>query len=113
MGGGYPALCARADANLAVIENMVASTPWLEFLAGDDKSVRSNTSVCLKVTDAAIAQAVAVSHQQSSRLHARLSRVVTGGIIVVAQMLGLATEWVTPTPTRSPALLMVSARRAG
>ena len=49
--GGYPALVERANANLAVIESMVAATPWLEFLAGDDKSIRSNTSVCLKVTD--------------------------------------------------------------
>jgi len=49
--GGYSALVGRANSNLAVVESMVASTPWLEFLAGDDKSIRSNTSVCLKVTD--------------------------------------------------------------
>ena len=28
----------------------------MEFLSGDDKSVRSNTSVCLKVTDLDAAQ---------------------------------------------------------
>jgi len=49
--GGYAGLVGRANANLAVIENMVANTPWLEFLSGDDASIRSNTSVCLKVTD--------------------------------------------------------------
>jgi len=49
--GGYAGLVAKADANLAVLEKFVDETPWMEFLAGDDKSVRSNTSVCLKVTD--------------------------------------------------------------
>jgi len=49
--GGYKGLVDRANANLGVIEKFVAETPWLEFLAGDDASVRSNTSVCLKVTD--------------------------------------------------------------
>merc|ERR1719173_397658 len=49
--GGYNGLCARSDANLAVFEKAVAETEWLGFLAGDDKSVRSNTSVCLTVSD--------------------------------------------------------------
>ena len=30
---------------------MRACHRWMEFLSGDDPSVRSNTSVCLKVTD--------------------------------------------------------------
>ena len=42
---------SRANANLAVLEKFVSATPWMEFLSGDDKSIRSNTSVCLKVTD--------------------------------------------------------------
>jgi len=49
--GGYPALVAKANANLAVIEAKVAATPWLSFLAGDDPTIRSNTSVCLNVDD--------------------------------------------------------------
>lgn len=49
--GGYAGLVDRANANLAVLESMVETTPWLEFLSGDDPSIRSNTSVCLKVTD--------------------------------------------------------------
>jgi len=49
--GGYAGLVGRANANLGAIEQFVAKTPWLEFLAGDDASLRSNTSVCLKVTD--------------------------------------------------------------
>jgi phosphoserine aminotransferase len=49
--GGYPGLVGRANSNLAVIEKFVEQTPWLEFLSGDDPAVRSNTSVCLSVTD--------------------------------------------------------------
>jgi phosphoserine aminotransferase len=53
--GGLKALMARADANAAVIAEWVARTPWIEFLAGDP-AVRSNTSVCLKVVDPAVAK---------------------------------------------------------
>ena len=49
--GGYAGLVDRANANLAVLESFVAKTPWVEFLAGDDPSTRSNTSVCLVVND--------------------------------------------------------------
>ena len=41
---------ARADRNLGVLANWVARTEWVDFLA-KDASTRSNTSVCLKVTD--------------------------------------------------------------
>ena len=49
--GGYKGLVDKANANLAVLEKFVAENDWIEFLSGDDKSVRSNTSVCLKVKD--------------------------------------------------------------
>ncbi|KAB0678028.1 phosphoserine transaminase [Aureimonas leprariae] len=52
--GGLPALKARADGNLAAIERFVEANPWLGFLAAD-KSIRSNTSVCLVFTDPAVA----------------------------------------------------------
>jgi phosphoserine aminotransferase len=48
--GGLAELQRRADANLAVLEDWVAKTPWVAFLA-EDKAIRSNTSVCLKVVD--------------------------------------------------------------
>jgi len=48
--GGYSGLVGRANANLAVVEKFVEATPWMEFLAVDPET-RSNTSVCLKVTD--------------------------------------------------------------
>ena len=51
--GGLKALIARADANTNVLADWVARTPWIDFLAGEP-SIRSNTSVCLKVVDPAI-----------------------------------------------------------
>jgi phosphoserine aminotransferase len=52
--GGLKAMMARADANAKVLTDWQAKTPWVDFLAAD-KSIRSNTSVCLKVVDPAIA----------------------------------------------------------
>jgi phosphoserine aminotransferase len=53
--GGVKALIARADANAKVLYDWVAKTPWVENLAVDP-ATRSNTSVCLKITDPAIAK---------------------------------------------------------
>ena len=52
--GGLPEMQRRADANLAVLADWVAKTPWVDFLA-QDPAARSNTSVCLKVVDAQVA----------------------------------------------------------
>ncbi|MFA5629885.1 MAG: phosphoserine transaminase [Porticoccaceae bacterium] len=46
--GGVAGTIARSEANLAVIEQFVASRDWIEFLAVDE-SIRSNTSVCLRL----------------------------------------------------------------
>jgi len=48
--GGLAEMQRRADSNLAVLEAWAAKTPWVAFLA-EDKAIRSNTSVCLKVVD--------------------------------------------------------------
>jgi phosphoserine aminotransferase len=48
--GGLTELRRRADANLAVLDEWVARTDWVDFLARDP-TTRSNTSVCLKVVD--------------------------------------------------------------
>jgi phosphoserine aminotransferase len=48
--GGLNALMKRADDNAKVIAHWVARTAWIDFLASDP-SIRSNTSVCLKVID--------------------------------------------------------------
>jgi phosphoserine aminotransferase len=46
--GGLAAMQGRADANLKVLEDWAGKTAWVDFLA-QDKAIRSNTSVCLKV----------------------------------------------------------------
>ncbi|HPL97695.1 MAG TPA: phosphoserine transaminase [Smithellaceae bacterium] len=45
---GLDGLIARSKANLKAVEEWVARTDWIEFLAADPKT-RSNTSVCLSV----------------------------------------------------------------
>jgi phosphoserine aminotransferase len=52
--GGLKSLIARADANTKVIAQWVARTPWVDFLA-KEPAIRSNTSVCLKIVDPAVA----------------------------------------------------------
>jgi len=48
--GGWKTLAARADANAAALDAWVQKTPWIENLA-IDPATRSNTSVCLRITD--------------------------------------------------------------
>ena len=52
--GGLPATMARADANLAALQSWVDQTGWVENLVATLEH-RSNTSVCLSITDAGIA----------------------------------------------------------
>ena len=51
--GGLAELQTRANGNLKTIEDWVAKTAWVDFLA-EDAACRSNTSVCLKVVDPAV-----------------------------------------------------------
>jgi phosphoserine aminotransferase len=51
--GGLKALRARADANAKVIADWVARSPWIEHLP-EIPATRSNTSVCLRLADAAV-----------------------------------------------------------
>jgi phosphoserine aminotransferase len=53
--GGLAALCTRADANARVLFDWTERTPWVENLALDP-ATRSNTSVCLKIVDPAVAR---------------------------------------------------------
>jgi len=48
--GGLRGLIARAEANLGVVSDWVARTPWVDFLASDP-ATRSCTSICLRVAD--------------------------------------------------------------
>jgi len=50
--GGLKALIARSNDNLHALEKWVANSNWAGFLA-KDASIRSNTSVCIAVTDPA------------------------------------------------------------
>src|ERR1700735_2751588 len=52
--GGLKALMARADKNLKVLADWQAKTSWIDFLAATP-AIRSNTSVCMKVTDPVVA----------------------------------------------------------
>jgi phosphoserine aminotransferase len=52
--GGLAGLVARADRNFAALAAWVAATPWVDFLA-EAPATRSNTSVCLKIVDPAVA----------------------------------------------------------
>jgi phosphoserine aminotransferase len=49
---GLQGLIARSNANLQALEKWVAASDWAGFLA-EDATIRSNTSVCIAVTDPA------------------------------------------------------------
>jgi phosphoserine aminotransferase len=51
--GGLSATVARSDANAKALSDWVAATSWVGHLARNPNE-RSNTSVCLKVVDAAV-----------------------------------------------------------
>ena len=53
--GGLDGLMARANANARVLFDWTARTPWIESLASDPATA-SNTSVCLKLVDPALAR---------------------------------------------------------
>ena len=53
--GGLKALRARADGNAKVMLDWVAATPWIENLSRNPAAA-SNTSVCLKLVDPALAK---------------------------------------------------------
>lgn len=52
-GHGLDGLIARADANFAALQAWVDRTPWVENLV-TAPAARSNTSVCLRITDPAV-----------------------------------------------------------
>ncbi len=52
--GGLDGLKARADRNFAALDAYVERTPWIANLAARPET-RSNTSVCLVITDAEVA----------------------------------------------------------
>lgn len=65
--GGLQGLIARADANAGAIADFVAAHDWIDFLA-KDPATRSNTSVCLRFTDARISDGTAFAKAVAKRL---------------------------------------------
>ena len=47
--GGLKGMIARADANLKAVADWIATTPNYDFLVADP-AIRSNTSICVKIT---------------------------------------------------------------
>ena len=67
--GGLTGMIARADANTAAIAAFVEAHDWIDFLA-EDPATRSNTSVCLKFSDARITDGAAFAKAVAARLEA-------------------------------------------
>jgi len=67
--GGLPGLIARADANAAVIGAFCQAHDWIANLAVDPATA-SNTSVCLKFTDARILDGAGFAKAVAKRLEA-------------------------------------------
>ena len=67
--GGLPELMRRADANARAVWDFVDARPWIANLAADP-ATRSNTSVCLRFTDPAVADDPAFAKAIARRLEA-------------------------------------------
>jgi phosphoserine aminotransferase len=65
--GGLPALIARADANAQAVWDFCAARDWIDNLAVNP-ATRSNTSVCLKFTDARITDGEGFAKAVAKRL---------------------------------------------
>ncbi|MCC6306461.1 MAG: phosphoserine transaminase, partial [Rhodobacteraceae bacterium] len=67
--GGLPALIGRAEANARLVRDFVAARDWIADLA-EDPATASTTSVCLRFTDPAIADAAGFAAAVAKRLEA-------------------------------------------
>jgi len=70
--GGLEALVARADDNAKILSDWVEQTSWIEFLCHQPE-LRSNTSVCFKITDARV---TALSLDDQRAFSKRLSQLL-------------------------------------
>jgi phosphoserine aminotransferase len=108
--GGLQALIKRSRDNLNVLESWVAGNDTFDFLVAD-KSIRSNTSVCLKITAdwfaslsdenqfkaakrlVAILDAEGVAYDIGSYVDAPIGLRIWCGATIEAQDLKLLTPW--------------------
>jgi phosphoserine aminotransferase len=67
--GGLKGMIARADANAQAVFDFCDANDWITNLA-EDAATRSNTSVCLKFTDARIQDGAAFAKAVAKRLEA-------------------------------------------
>jgi phosphoserine aminotransferase len=67
--GGLQGLMGRANANAQALFDFCDAKPWIANLA-EDEATRSNTSVCLKFTDARIQDGAAFATAGAKRLEA-------------------------------------------
>lgn len=67
--GGLPKLIERANANAKVLWDFCDANDWIANLS-EDNATRSNTSVCLKFTDARIKDGAAFAKAVAKRLEA-------------------------------------------
>ncbi|WP_281955236.1 phosphoserine transaminase [Pseudophaeobacter arcticus] len=67
--GGLTGMIARADANAQAVFDFCEANDWIANLA-EDAATRSNTSVCLKFTDARIQDGAAFAKAVAKRLEA-------------------------------------------
>lgn len=65
--GGLKGLIARSEANAKAVADFVATKPWIENLANNPANA-SNTSVCVKFTDARIKDGAAFAKAVAKRL---------------------------------------------
>jgi len=76
--GGLPALMDRANRNAQAIFDFCDARDWIANLA-QDPATRSNTSVCLKFTDARITDGAAFAKAVAKRLEAEGVALDIGG----------------------------------
>jgi phosphoserine aminotransferase len=76
--GGLPELFARADRNAQAVFDFCAERDWIDNLASDP-GTRSNTSVCLKFTDARITDGASFAKSVAKRLEAEGVALDIGG----------------------------------
>lgn len=75
--GGLAELKRRTVANYQVLEDWVARTPWIGFVA-EDRAIRSETAVCLKITDPAFT--ASLEADQRAVLHRMFSMLEQEGV---------------------------------
>ncbi len=108
--GGLKGLISRSKKNLAVLEEWVAKTDWVGFLA-EDEEIRSNTSICFKIIDpwytdlpvdvqaakakelAALLDKEGVAYDIGAYRDAPAGLRIWGGATVEAEDLRTLTEW--------------------